>query len=238
MLLALCVVTACAAQTASVSPPILLFAVAGSSANDVAAVELLLRRGKSDYVKANSAQLNVMPDSALQSFRLIIVPGGNFITMGDSLSLATTVKVHDAVQGGVNYLGLCAGAFLAGRGTTYNSFNLTSGIRFKFYSIAGKGVRKAPVIVSTLDGRAIEHYWEDGPELSGWGDVVAKYPDGTPAVAQGMSGRGWVILTGTHPEAPQHWRRGLPFTTQAGDANAYAAMLIDAALNRTRLPHY
>jgi hypothetical protein len=52
-----------------------------------------------------------------------------------------------------------------------------------------------------------------------------------------MSGRGWVILVGVHPEAPATWRRGLAFSTPIDVDNAYAAMLLDAALNRTWLPH-
>jgi hypothetical protein len=46
-----------------------------------------------------------------------------------------------------------------------------------------------------------------------------------------------VLLSGIHPEAPESWRRGLTFTTPASVDNAYAATLIDAAVNRTRLAH-
>jgi hypothetical protein len=46
-----------------------------------------------------------------------------------------------------------------------------------------------------------------------------------------------MILTGIHPEAPESWRRGLTFTTPASVDNAYAAVLIRAALDRTRLQH-
>jgi hypothetical protein len=74
--------------------------------------------------------------------------------------------------------------------------------------------------------------------LTGWGDVVGKYPDGTPAIVEGNSGKGWVILTGVHPEAPASWRRGMIFTTPVNVDHAYAATLINAALRGTRLPHY
>jgi glutamine amidotransferase-like uncharacterized protein len=67
---------------------------------------------------------------------------------------------------------------------------------------------------------------------------VAKYPDGTPAIVEGTSGKGWGILSGVHVEAPAKWRRGMTFTTPASDDNVYAIKLIDAALNRTSLPHY
>ena len=74
--------------------------------------------------------------------------------------------------------------------------------------------------------------------MTGWGDIVAKYPDGTPAIVEGNIGDGCVILSGIHPEAPESWRRGLTFTTPASVDNAYAATLISAALNRIRLKHY
>ena len=99
-------------------------------------------------------------------------------------------------------------------------------------------IRKTAVALSIPDGPTLDYYWEDGPQLTGWGEVVAKYPDGTPAVVQGTFGGGWVILTGVHPEAPESWRRGMNFTTPTGASRAYAATLVDSALNRRQLPHY
>jgi glutamine amidotransferase-like uncharacterized protein len=101
-----------------------------------------------------------------------------------------------------------------------------------------RGVHKAAVEITCAGAPTLEHYWEDGPQFTGWGEVVAKYPDGTPAVVEGTCGEGCVILSGVHPEAPENWRRGMTFKTSASDDNAYAGTLIDAALNRTSLPHY
>ena len=81
----------------------------------------------------------------------------------------------------------------------------------------------------------LDHYWEDGPQLAGWGEVVATYPDGAPAVVQGASGHGWVVLSGVHPEAPESWRQGMTFATPASVDNAYAVTLVEAALRGTRL---
>ena len=116
--------------------------------------------------------------------------------------------------------------------------DLTSGVRFPFYALENKGIRKAAVDVAIAGSPPLVHYWEDGPQLTGWGDVVAKYPDGTPAIVEGSVGDGWVVLLGIHPEAPDSWRRGLTFTTPARDDNAFAAKLIRAALNRNPLEHY
>ena len=229
--------TACAPPASHTVPPILLFGGAGTSVNDVAAVETILKDKHLEYSTVNSRQLNGMSESQLMAYRLMIIPGGNFIDMGNSLTRNTSTNIHNAVQGGLNYLGICAGGFLAGH-ASYNSLNLTSGVRFDFYSAANQGIRKTAVTITAVDTPPLEQYWEDGPQFSGWGTVVAKYPDGTAAIVEGTSGKGWVILTGVHPEAPEHWRRGLTFTTPASVDNAYAGKVIDAALHGTVLPHY
>ena len=231
-------IAACGPATPDASAPVLLFAGAGTSPGDVAAVGRILDDAQLPYSTATSLQLNAMTSERLKRFRLLIVPGGNFIDMARSLAPETTARVRDAVHSGLNYLGICAGAFLAGDGHGhYNSFALAT-TQFGFFAAEARGTRKAAVAVSVPDGQAIEHYWEDGPELSGWGDVAGKYPDGTPAIAEGASGAGWVILTGVHPEAPDSWRAGMSFAAPARDANAYAGRLVQAALTRTVLPHY
>jgi hypothetical protein len=224
--------------TSSTVPPILLFNGTGTSTNDVAAVETILNNHHLSYSTANSSQLNEIGESRLRAYRLLIVPGGNFLTIGNNLKSSTTANIHDAVQSGLSYLGICAGAFLAGSSTHYNSLNLTPGVRFDFYADENRGIRKAAVAIAGAGTPTLDQYWEDGPQLTGWGAVVGKYPDGTPAVVEGTSGNGWVILSGVHPEAPANWRHGMTFTTPVDVDNAYAATLIDAALNRTWLPHY
>jgi hypothetical protein len=217
--------------------PILLFTGTGTSPNDVTAFKRILEASGLRYGTANSRQLDAMSEAQLKPHRLLIVPGGNFEQMGKGLAPDTNAVIRSAVHGGLNYLGVCAGAFFAGD-SPYNGLNLTSGVRFGFYALEDRGVRKAAVPIAIPGSPTLDHYWEDGPQLTGWGEVVARYPDGTPAIVQGTAGAGWVILSGIHAEAPESWRRGMTFTTPADAANAYAATLIRAALNGTRLPHY
>jgi hypothetical protein len=87
-------------------------------------------------------------------------------------------------------------------------------------------------------GANLDQYWEDGPQLGGWGTVVSKYPDGSAATVQGAFGKGGVILCGFHPEAPESWRKGLEFATPVRSSNAYALTIIEAALDHRELPHY
>jgi hypothetical protein len=219
-------------------PPVLLFNGTGTSANDVASIERLLETSRIAYSAANSAQLDNMSAARLRSYQLLIVPGGDFTRIGTGLKKDTSANIRDAVQQhGVSYLGICAGAFFAGR-SPYNGLNLTSGVQFGFYSAEARGVRKTAVPVSGAGTPTLDQYWEDGPQLTGWGAVVGKYPDGTPAVVQGQSGNGWIILTGIHPEAPESWRGGMEFTTPASVDNAYAVTLIRSAMERRPLPHF
>src|SRR5262245_42810897 len=243
LLLISTVVSACGvtsrgpAVRSGVAAPILLFNGDGTSPNDVAAVETILNSGHLDYSTANSSQLNGMSESEIRNYRLLIVPGGNFIEIGDGLTASTTGNIRRAVQNGLNYLGICAGALFAGN-SGYNGLNLTSGARFGFYAAEDRGIRKAAVPIAVAGAPTLDQYWEDGPQLTGWGTVVGKYPDGTPAIVEGTFGSGWVILTGVHAEAPANWRNGMTFTTPVSLDSAYATTLIHAALDRTSLPHY
>lgn len=235
----LLVLAACTPAVRSGRPPILLFAGSGTSANDVKAVRAVLEERHLEYSAIDSTQMNHLSRDELLAYKLLIIPGGNFIDMGKGLTLDTTTNIHRAVEGGMNYLGVCAGGFLAGQGgTSYNSLNLSSGVRFGFYSAAKAGTRKAVVPIRDADNQVLEHYWEDGPEFTGWGDVVARYPDGTPAIVEGRSGKGWVVLAGIHAEAPAEWRNGMSFTTPVGVDKDYAGKLVEAALRGASLPHF
>ena len=218
--------------------PILLFTGSGASPGDVAALETILHDNHLAYATVRSSELNAMTVDDLGRYRLLIVPGGDFVRMGDGLTSGGVARVRDAVHLGMNYLGVCAGAFLAGDfPQPYKGLNLTSGVQFRFYD-AVRRVHKTSVAIATADGSTLDQYWEDGPQLTGWGAVVAKYPDGTPAIVQGRSGEGWLVLTGVHPEAPENWRRGMLFNTPSSTDNAFAAALIQAALHRTPLAQF
>lgn len=84
----------------------------------------------------------------------------------------------------------------------------------------------------------IEHYWEDGPQFTGWGEVVSTYPDGTAATVQGSYVSGWVVLTGIHAEAPADWRKEFHFTTSVESSHQYAIKLIKAALEKKVMVHF
>ncbi|WP_428665707.1 BPL-N domain-containing protein [Runella sp.] len=226
-----------ACKSALKEAPILLFDGTGTSPNDVEAIKDILASNHLDFVTVDSDQLNELDTNRLKKYKLIIIPGGNFIEMGKGLTPKTANTIQKSVHQGLNYLGICAGGFLAGN-TRNNSFNIAKGVQFKFYSAEYKGIRKAAVAVINADGATIEHYWEDGPEFSSWGNVVSKYPDGTPATVQGNYGSGWVVLTGVHPEAPEKWRKEFYFSTAIESSHNYAVGLIMAAMEKKAMPHF
>lgn len=218
--------------------PVLLFNGTGTSSTDVAAVESVLSTLKLAYATANTSQIDAMTLSKLESYRLLIVPGGNSITIGTKLTKAATTNIHNAVvNGGLHYLGICAGAFFGGY-SIYNGLNLTNGVWFNFYPDENKKIHIEAVTLSFPNKSTMDVYWQDGPQLSGWGSIISKYPDGLPAMAESKSGKGWVILSGVHPEAPANWRNGLKFKTPLATDLAYAGTLVTAALNGTTLPHF
>jgi biotin protein ligase-like protein len=221
--------------TTTSTVPVLLFNGIGTSSTDVAAVEAILNKVGLRYTTANSSQMDGMSEAKLRTFKLLIVPGGNSITIGDNLSRTATTNIHNAVQAGLHYLGICAGAFFGGY-SEYNGLNLTSGVWFNLYSY---NTAKQVVDVRFPNGTVLDIYEQDGPELSGWGSIVGKYAaDGRPAIVEGRSGYGWVILSGVHPEAPASWRYGMDFTTPLSTDLALAGSLVTHALYGTALPHF
>jgi glutamine amidotransferase-like uncharacterized protein len=214
--------------------PVLLFNGVGTSSTDVAAVEAILNSMGLGFATANTAQLNAMTQAQMNAYRLFIVPGGNSITIGDNLTKTATSRVHNAViNGGLHYLGICAGGFFGGY-SIYNGLNLTNGKWFNLYSSA----YKESLNISFPNGSKLDVYWQQGPQFTGWGSIVARFPDGAPAIVEGKSGIGWTILAGVHPEAPLSWRYGMSFTSSVASNNSYAKTLISAALNGTVLPHF
>jgi glutamine amidotransferase-like uncharacterized protein len=233
LLAAFVLVSAACGPAPGPHPLVLLYEGKGASANDVKEWKVLLDAKGVSYSARGTAEFNAMTMRDFMGFKMVMIPGGNFEEMGKALTPATTTAIRTAVENGTNYLGVCAGALLAGN-SPYNGINLTSGVHFKFHALSAEGKRKAAVGV-TFPGHlgAGMYYWEDGPELSGWGKPIAQYYDGVPAVVQGSVGRGWVMLSGVHPEAPANWFEGLEFQPDVVANREFARTLFNAALDGT-----
>src|ERR1041385_7497967 len=152
---------ACGPPQLPAAAQVLLFNGTGTSPNDVKAFEAILKEMHLTYATVNSRQLNGMSVSQLTAYRLLIIPGGNYLTMGNNLTHGATTNVHDAIQGGLNYLGVCAGGLLAGSAPC-NSLNLTSGVRFGFYAVVNQRIHKTSVLISAVNTP------QHGTLLGGW----------------------------------------------------------------------
>jgi len=227
-----------AALQLSGTAPILIYNGSGTSSTDVAAIESIVSSMGLAYHTVNSSQLNNMTESQLLAYRLFLMPGGNAITISSYLTKNAVANVHNAISAGLNYLGICAGGFFGGYSSYHDYSNLTNGRWFNVYSNNGKGIGKEAISISFATGTKLDLYWQDGPDLSGWGSVIAKYPNGNSAMTEGYWGKGFVLLCGLHPEAPANWRYGMSFYTPLDVDLAYARTLVSAALNRTMLRHY
>ncbi len=135
------------------SHAILLFSGDGTSPNDVAALETILDDNHFGYTRVNSRQLNAMSKAQLRAYRLLIVPGGNFEQIGSGLTPSTTATIRDSVQGGLNYLVICAGAFFAGN-SPYNGSISPAAF---FYVPQGREVRKATVAVAVVGSSTFDY---------------------------------------------------------------------------------
>ena len=214
----------------------LLFNGTGSSPGDVAALAKILTSMGISYETASSAKINSMSRTTLAKYKMIVWPGGNSIDMGNSLTYTATANIKSAVSRyGVSYIGFCAGAFMAESSNLYNVFNLAP-TWFDFYQ-----PNLIDMVVTHFPDGSQRHlvYWQ-GPHVQGFGSVIAKYPNGQAAIAEGKVGNGFVILSGVHPEAPADWRTG--FATQdfdgvTADIN-FTKTLMNAALYRMPLPSY
>ncbi len=164
LLLAILAIPACRSSQRTDSPAVLLYNGEGTSKNDVRAIEKLIEECGFNCVSVGSVQLDGMSDRELSGYRLIVFPGGNYIEMGNGLTTDTTQRIRRAVSIGTNYLGVCAGGLLAGNANC-NNFNLTNGVKFKFYEAVNRNVHKAVVSVVDANAHSIEHYWEDGPRF-------------------------------------------------------------------------
>src|ERR1700742_4051747 len=90
--------TACTARRGDPSASVLLFNGAGTSREDVAALEDLLDQNHVPFATADSAGLNEMDAAQLRQKRLLVIPGGNFEKMGNNLSAAASANIRRAVE--------------------------------------------------------------------------------------------------------------------------------------------
>jgi glutamine amidotransferase-like uncharacterized protein len=237
----------------AVSPPrstaprsVLIYSGESAWWPEIRSLEALLWAHGTKVFEADSKQFERITLEELSKYALLIFPGGDAIVMTKSLSAATHAKLREAVQTrGVSYLGFCAGAWIAiapapppGEDVEYG-LGLVDGPVQKENYLAKRGDHFAMTLAMFPDGSRHDLLWYGGPitpEIPG--GVVARYPDGTPAITQIQSGSGFVIVSGLHPAATPEVLLDLGLTDTDGPDYELAWRLLEAALSHQPLPAF
>lgn len=216
---------------------VLLFNGVGISTSDWQTTETILKSAKMSYQLVNSKQLDAMTLDQMTNFGVMIFPGGNGYSITGGLLLSTAVRIRQAVRDrAVGYVGFCAGAWVSvgpealTNNTAAYGFAVAKGGYLIEYAPGGKYPEATMENVSFADGSHRQLVWWGGPKTPNWvGGVIAKYVTGEPAISQTWVGKGYVVISGVHPEAPQSWRYTAGYDSDGLDYDI-AMKMIRAAL--------
>lgn len=202
---------------------------------------------RATYREVSSKELDAMSLDELATYSLLLVPGGDGPTFTASLSKETHARLRAAVQQrGMDYLGFCAGAWIAiAPAPTTSDDDVKYGIGVadgplqEYNYLSKQGLPYAMSQAIFPGGRRQELLWYGGPITPEQpGAVVARYEDGTAAISQLTSGLGWVIVSGLHPAITKYVLDALDLSQpeyQEAIAPDFAWSLIDSGIHHTRL---
>lgn len=133
--------------------------------------------------------------------------GDDVDKIADAMGAAGQENLRDYVRGGGRYWGVCAGGYLAGR--TRDDAGDLPGLRL----FNGDSFPYSPFAARTETviwmGQPQRMYLQEAPgfALDPGTDahVLARYQGGEIAALLAPFGRGWVAVSGPHPEATQDW---------------------------------
>ena len=177
-------------------------------------IEQTLRAHEFSYQEWTPSQVNQAQRSELDAYQLLIIPGGFAPGLVSELNVDARALLRSQVrEGRMNYIGFCAGAWLAVSPPEPDSDHRSYGIGF----IDGPMQRPSPMeslgtpygLVETRlwDGSTRRLLWWGGPstpEATHEGEeVLARYPGGEPAISLLQAGKGRAVLSGLHPTATQ-----------------------------------
>jgi hypothetical protein len=222
----------------------MVFSGDGTWSSEVASIEALMTANGITYKDTNSTELDAMTLDDLAQFGMLVFPGGEGSTEAESVSATTHANLRAAVQTlGVNYLGFCAGSFVAvapapaaGQDVTYG-FGVVNGPILDEFTPTDNANADYEMTLDTFpDGTSTDILWYGGPITPSTG-IIAKYPTGTPAISEMWSGAGFVVLSGIHPTATLAMLDALGVSPATPDTD-FAVKLMKAALNQAPLPTF
>ncbi len=173
----------------------------------------------------------------LRQAALWIQPGGDAIEVARLLSPQQKQWLRDFVNAGGGYIGFCAGAFLAD--AKVDNENTVEGLGFIPGTTRDRRTDgKALMLALDWRGKPRHVYFEGGAYFefpnNAPVNVIATYEDGKPATIAVRYGRGRVVVTGPHPEAPDSWKEAAGLEDPDGpDFDLADDMLRSALASRT-----
>ncbi|MGK5088487.1 BPL-N domain-containing protein [Bdellovibrionota bacterium FG-2] len=211
----------------------LVFGGDGVWTGEMAKIEQILDDHFISYREFTTTQLNALSVDDIAQYGMIVWPGGSGTSEVATLTTQIKANLKTAVQDrGVSFIGFCAGAFIG-----VSPLGLISHSILDYYFLENQGVSSAMVLTAWADGSTHDLVWYGGPVTpDGAGAVIAKYPDGNPAISQIWGKRGLVILSGPHPAAPDSTRTSMGDSDGSDDDAAWE--LMNATLEQIPLTAY
>lgn len=144
----------------------------------------------------------------LSSARVVIYGGGeDSVTLRNALSDDAFQALRAYVHAGGRYWGICNGAYFAG--ATLDDAQSVEGLRLFDGETYDHSPYRARTEIIRWNGTFRRMYVQEAPAFDlitpNQAHIIATYDDGAVAAFQARSGRGWIALTGPHPEATQDW---------------------------------
>lgn len=170
-----------------------------------AAANLLRRAGyRTLYVHPSEITAEL-----LATAKIYVQPGGDALRVRAALSDKAFSAIKDYVYNGGNYLGFCAGAFLASPwlddNDTLPGLNMVPAYDID-HTHGDEKPRVEPII---WHGIPRQIYYQGGAafrvDQANAQIVQATYEDGTAVIVYNTYGKGRVAVSGAHPEAPDSW---------------------------------
>lgn len=189
-----------------------IFAGAGTCEGCASTVAAMLQQRNYQVHLVNEHQLNA---EVLHQADLYVQPGGSDDIM-DTLSVLSAYQIQairDFVAQGGSYLGICAGAYLAGQyadqGAGIRAFGLVEITEIE-QELANDNQAQWISILLPPDHRPTQVYYQAGPhfghQVPSTGKVTAVYAASKQIAARISSfGKGKVALIGPHYEADMDW---------------------------------
>jgi glutamine amidotransferase-like uncharacterized protein len=200
-------------------------------------VAVLLRESKWDFDIAyvGPAERLRITTAVLDSAVLYAQPGGgNSVKRAFRQMKQVAPNITEYTRAGGRYLGICMGAYLAGRRPGFGFLPETD----QFITSTGADVRTKRDTIVAVDwrGQRRHMFFQDGAVLSAPAEtsgvvVLARYAsNGKIAALVAPFERGRIALSGPHPEAPEDWYRSYRLKNPDGISYDLGCDLIDTLM--------